>query len=317
MKSSIRVAVAAVAVAYLAGPASAQSFPDKEVKIIVNYGAGGAVDRTARSMQKYLPQAFGQNVVVENVGGAGGKLGIESFLKAPRDGYTVLTSFAPATTYVATTSPDIFKFDDLAIINVQWVDPAVLISHNKTGWKTADDMISAIKASPKKFTFGSSGTTSVGHVLAVDMFEKLGLEVRIVPYKGGGKTRAAFIAGEVDMTAAGIGGAVRAKDAGIPIVLYADKPAKVWPEAVPLSQSLKDAGVQIGGAYRFHAVHADVKRDYPDRFEAIIAAFKETTVDNAEFVSFADESKVGRDWLGPEASAELLQSVETRFSKMF
>jgi len=102
--------------------ALAQSFPEKEVTILVNYGAGGAVDRTARSVQPFLPTALGQNVIVENIGGAGGKTGLKAFLEREADGYTILTAFAPATTYGKFTTPGLFEMDDLAIINVQWTD---------------------------------------------------------------------------------------------------------------------------------------------------------------------------------------------------
>ncbi len=311
------LAIAIGLVVATAATTQAQPFPEKEIEIIVNYGSGGSVDRTARSVQKYLPEALGQTVVVENIGGAGGKLGIEAYLNKPADGYHVLTSFAPATTYVATTNPDLFSLDDLAIINVQWIDPAVLVVRNDTGWTSLDDMIKAIKTEPGKYTFGSSGATSVGHVLAMNLFKKLGLDVRVVPYKGGGKTRAAFLAGEVHMTAAGARGALRTKDQGIPVALFWDEPIDFWPEAVPVNSALDGTEVEIGGAYRFHAVHADVKANHPERFDALVEAFRRTTVENPDFIAFADETNVGRDWRGPEASTELLQNVEASFSEMF
>ncbi len=301
----------------LAGPLFAQDFPEREVEIIVNYGTGGAVDRTARSVQRFLPEALGQSVVVENISGAGGRLGIEAFLERPADGYHVLTAFAPATTYVATTNPDVFGLDDLAIINVQWIDPAVLVVQNDTGWATLDDMITAIRAEPGRFTFGSSGAASVGTVLALNLFEALELEVRVVPYDGGGATRAAFLGGEVNMTAAGIGGAIRLRDAGVPVALFWDEPTEIWPEAVPVNSALDGQTVAIGGAYRFHAVHASVRDEFPERFDALVEAFRQTTLENEEFIAFADETGVGRDWRGPEASTSILQDVEQSFSAMF
>ncbi|EEE35224.1 hypothetical protein RKLH11_3900 [Rhodobacteraceae bacterium KLH11] len=314
MKLTSLITAAAIAVA---GSASAQSFPEREIEILVNYGAGGSVDRTARSVQRFLPNALGQTVVVENVGGAGGRLGIEAFMEKPADGYHVLTSFAPATTYVAVTNPDLYSLDDLAIINVQWIDPGVLVTQQSAGWQTLGDMIEAIRAEPSRYTFGSSGATSVGHVLAMDLFEKLGLEVRVVPYEGGGKTRAAFLAGEVDMTAAGIQGALRLEEASVPVALFWNEPSEVWPAAVPVNEAQDEVEAEIGGAYRFHAVHADVRENHPERFEALVEAFRQTTTENQEFIAFADETNVGRDWRGPEASTELLERVEARFLQMF
>jgi len=310
-------ALLAAALIATGGTAWAQSYPENEIEILVNYGAGGAVDRTARSVQKYLPDALGQTVVVENVGGAGGRLGIEAFLEKPADGYHVLTSFAPATTYVATTNPDMFSFDDLAIINLQWIDPAVLVTQKSAGWETLGEMIEAVRAEPGRFTFGSSGATSVGHVLAMDLFKKLDLDVRIVPYEGGGKTRAAFLAGEVDMTAAGVQGALRVEEVGVPVALFWDEATDIWPAAVPVNEAQSEVEAEIGGAYRFHAVHADVRANHPERFEALVEAFRATTEDNAEFIAFTDETNVGRDWRGPESSTEILRRVEDSFSAMF
>ncbi|MEM7443251.1 MAG: tripartite tricarboxylate transporter substrate-binding protein [Pseudomonadota bacterium] len=312
------VSISVLAAVAFASSVQAQTFPDGEIEIIVNYGSGGAVDRTARSVQRFLPDALGQNVVVENIGGAGGRLGIEAYLERPADGYHVLTSFAPATTYVATTNPDLFGLDDLAVINVQWIDPAILVARNDRGWGSLDDAIAAIEAEPGRYTFGSSGATSVGHVLAMNLFDELGLDVRVVPYEGGGATRAAFLAGEVDMTAAGVQGALRVQEEATPIALFWDSPVDVWPEAVPVNSALgDDASVEIGGAYRFHAVHASVAEEYPERFEALVEAFRQTTLENDEFIAFADETNVGRDWRGPEASTELLEQVESSFSVMF
>ena len=152
-------------------------FPEKEIKVIVNYGAGGGVDRTARSLQKFLPAEFGKTVVVENHKGAGGKIGLKKFMAEPRDGYTILTAFAPATTYVKFKDPSVFNTDDLDIINIQWIDPAIIIARKDTGWKNIDDMIKDVRANPGKYTFASSGKGSVGPVLSRVLFKELGLDI--------------------------------------------------------------------------------------------------------------------------------------------
>ena len=316
---TLKYALACAIAVLFTSSVQAEDFPSKEIKIIVNYGAGGSVDRTARSMQRFLPDALGQSVVVENVGGAGGKIGLKKYMKAPRDGYTILTSFAPATTYVAATAPDVFKADDIDIINVQWIDPGVIVAHKNTGWKTLDDMIKAVRANPGKHTFASSGKTSVGHVLTIDLFKKLGLDVKIVPYKGGGKTRAAFISGETDITAAGLRGMLKAKDASVPLGLYWNSSVDAWPQAIPINDLLKSEGItaEIGGAYRFHAVHSDVRKNFPDRYKKLVEAFKITTTENKDFIAFADKTKVGRDWIGPDASEALIEKVDASFTKMF
>ena len=301
-----------------AGPAHAQDdFPSDEVTILVNYGTGGGVDRAARSVQPFLPEALGANVIVENVGGAGGKTGLMKFLDTDADGYTVLVAFAPATTYVKHTNEDLFTMDDLAVINVQWTDPAILLAHPDTGWESLDDMIGAVRADPGKFTFGSSGKGSVGPILARRLFGALELDVKSVPYKGGGATRKAFQGGEVDMTAAGAGGATALQGEAIVLGAFWPEPLEDWPSARPINELLEPHGVEVaeGGAYRFFAAHGSLPGEHPERFEALVEAF-EATVADEDFRAVAAESGVGAEWTGPEEGQALIERVDATFTEI-
>lgn len=298
---------------------AAQEFPEHEVTMLVNYGEGGGVDRTARSLQRFLPEALGQSVIVENFGGAAGKVGLQRYMnEVERDGYTVLTAFAPATTLVKFDDPSVFSLDELAIINMQWSDPGILVAHKNTGWETLDDMIEAVRADPGGYAFGSSGRGSVGPVLANVLFEELDLDVRIVPYSGGGDTRRALQAGEVQMTAAGAGGALAIQDDVVVLGAFWSDDVAGWPEARPINPMLEKYGVSVpeGGAYRFHAVHADVREEYPERYQTLVDAFEAATTSD-EFQQYADETGVGAEWLGPEESTDLIRSVDERFTEIF
>lgn len=297
---------------------AAEKFPSKEVKLLVNYGAGGAVDRTARSMQRFLPDVLGAQVIVENHGGAGGKIGLKKFLGEPRDGYTVLTAFAPAVTSVRVKDPGLFKIEDLIIINVQWVDPAILYVHKDTGWKTLDDMIKAVKAAPDKYAMAVPGRGSIGEVLTVELFKALGLKVKMVPYKSGGAARAALLGGHAQILASGAEGAVAARDkVNVLGAFWKDGKIAGWPELPTINAQLKKYGVTApeGGAYRFHAVHREVKEKYPERFAKLVEAFKKAT-EGKPFREFAAKTKVGDDWLGPEKSTALIREVDARFAKI-
>lgn len=315
-------AVAGAATLALAGPGLAQEeFPSKEVKLLVNYGAGGSVDRTARSVQPFLPDALGAQVIVENIGGAGGKVGMRQFMQEDRDGYTILTAFAPATTYAKFTEHGLFEMTDLAVINVQWVDPAILLAHEDSGWADLSEFVEYARENPGDVTFGSSGQGSVGPILARQFFSALDLDVRIVPYKGGGATRKAFAAGEVDLTAAGAGGATSIADSAVVLGLFGDVgSAPDWPDAPSINTELDaggyDAEVPEGGAYRFFAVHSDVKETHPERFQALVDAFEATITGNAEFQASAEQSGVGTDWRGPEESQTLIEDVDQRFTEI-
>ena len=91
-----------------------------------------------------------------------------------------------------------------------------------------------------------------------------------------------------------------------------------WDKAQPINKLLKKYGYKVkvpyGGAYRFHALHKDVKKNYPKRYKKIISAYKKTTKSNKEFIAFADKTKVGRDWLGPRKSNKLYRKVDKEFT---
>jgi hypothetical protein len=117
------------------------------------------------------------------------------------------------------------------------------------------------------------------------------------------------------MTAAGAGGALSIKEDAVVLGAFWPDPIDGWPEAKPLNKLLAahNASVPEGGAYRFHAVHADVKANHPERFAALVTAFEKVTTRNDDFKAFVEETKVGSDWMGPEASTELLKSVDETF----
>lgn len=314
MRTITRLSAAAC---LLAGAAAAQDFPEREVTILVNYGAGGSVDRTARSVQPFLPEALGQGVVVENIGGAGGKVGLAEYMEREADGYTILSAFAPATTYVKHTSPGLFEMDDLAIINVQWVDPAILVAREDTGWTSLSDMIEDVRANPGGYAFGSSGRGSVGPILSRALFDALELDVKLVPYSGGGDARRAFASGETAMTAAGAEGADAIKDEAVPLALFWPERIKAWPEAPTVAEALEGTDVEapVGGAYRFFAVHSDLKEQHPKRFDALVEAFRQVH-ENPDFQATAKQAGVGTDWTGPEEGQRLIEEVDARFSEI-
>ena len=316
-RNKLVLMVTAAALVSFSSAVYAENYPSKEIRIIVPTKPGGSIDRTARSIQKFLPASIGQSVIVENVKGAGGKLGTRKFMNSPKDGYTLVSHFVPGTTIMGAKNPKLIKFSDLAIINLQWSDPVIIIAQKKSGWKSLDDMIKAVKGSPGKYSYGSSGISSAGYVLSARLFKELGLKIKIVPYDGGGKARAAFKGGHVDMTAGGAGGARRVRDSAVVLGAFWNGKVPGWPEAKPLSKLLGkfNASIPEGGAFRFIAVHKGVKEKHPARFKKLVAAMKKA-VQSSEFKAFAKKSKVGSEWNGPENSTAILKKIDAGFVDM-
>lgn len=296
------------------GALAQSGYPEKDIRILVNYGAGGSVDRMARSVQRYLPDALGQGVTVENVGGAGGKIGLQKFMDEEPDGYTVLAAFAPATTVVKHDDPSIFQMDDLAVINVQWVDPAILLARKDTGWTSLQDMIDAAKEAPGTLTLAESGRGSVGTILAKALFDEVGIDVKMVPYRGGGAARKALMGGETQMTAAGAEGATAAADTAIALGLFWPETIESWPDAKPLNDQIENLNVPEGGAYRFFAVPAAFKEANPEGFAKLVAAFETVITENKDFAANAAETGVGTMWTGPEKGQAMIEEVDAKFT---
>jgi tripartite-type tricarboxylate transporter receptor subunit TctC len=187
----------------LAGPsaASAQSWPQRSVRIIVPFPAGGSSDVAARILARQLSTAFGQQVVVENRPGASGILAAEAVAHAPADGYVLLmatTAQISVTPQVTTTPYDPIK--DFAPISVVATTPFVLAVHPSIPARTVGELVAFARAQPRRLAYASSGIGSIGH-LSMELFlHRAGLAMTAVSYKGGTAQLNDVIAGHVKVT---------------------------------------------------------------------------------------------------------------------
>jgi tripartite-type tricarboxylate transporter receptor subunit TctC len=187
-----------------AGLARAQtaSYPNRPVRLIVPFAAGGPVDIVARLMAPVMTNVLGQSVVVEPRPGAGGMLGVDAVAKATPDGYMV--GMASAGTLVL--SPHLQRqmpyrtFEDLAPVTLAVVVNEPLVVPANAPWKSLAELIAAARAQPGRLTYGSSGPGSMPH-LGAELFKLAagGLDIVHVPYRGGGPVALALLAGEVSM----------------------------------------------------------------------------------------------------------------------
>jgi tripartite-type tricarboxylate transporter receptor subunit TctC len=191
-------AAALFALVFGAYSASAAGYPDRPVKVIVPFAAGGPTDVMARLLAQKLSEKLGQQFFIENVGGAGGNIGAASAARAAGDGYTLLIA---SSSYVV--NPSLYKncpydpYKDFVPIILAAITPNILIVHPSVQAKTAKELIELIKANPNKFTFASPGLGTTPD-LASDLFKvTYKLDFAIAPYKGGGPAAQAVLANEV------------------------------------------------------------------------------------------------------------------------
>ena len=199
MKFSIWQVTAACAL-MMAGVACAQNYPNKTVRFIVPWPPGGGADVLSRIVSPKLGEALGQQVVIDNRGGAAGNIGAEMAAKSPPDGYTIV--FAYAGTHAI--NPSIyskmpFKESDFAPIIWTSEVPQVLVVHPSLPVKNVKEVIALAKAKPEQLTYGSSGSGAMNHLTGALFSMMTNTKITHVPYKGGGPAAIALLSGEISM----------------------------------------------------------------------------------------------------------------------
>ena len=199
--SGVRFLIAAAAFAlhgYAYGAAAEMRYPDKPVRMIVPFPAGGPADFVARLIAQKLFERWGEAVVVDNRGGAGGNLGTELAAKAAPDGYTLLL-----TTSVFVCNPSLYRtigydpFKDFAPVTLTGISATIVAAHPSLPAKSMRDIAQLAKASA--LNYASPGVGTAGH-LAAELFKTYAkVDLRQIPYKGAGPAIAALLGGEVKL----------------------------------------------------------------------------------------------------------------------
>jgi len=194
-----RAMIALIQVFALCGPTSAlsQQYPVKPIRFIVTFPPGGTVDITARIVQPRLSESFGQPIVIDNRGGAGGVVGTEMAARSAPDGYTFLFTLSSHT-----INPLLYKlrYDverDFAPVSLLVSVPQLIAAHPNAPAKTLRELVAAAKERPGVYSYASPGTGTPGHIAAELLKQRTGINIVHVPYKGGGPAVADTIAGQI------------------------------------------------------------------------------------------------------------------------
>ena len=201
MTSASNAVIASVAMA-AAGifNASAQNYPTKPIRIVVNFAPGGGTDIVARAMGAEFTKSLGQQVIVENRAGANGNIGADAVAKAAPDGHTLLMS----TNAAIVINPHLYKklpFDpltDFAPVSQVATLPFVLVLHPSVPAKNVRELIALAKSNPKGLTYGSSGTGGGAHLAGEMLKNMTQINLTHVPYKGSAPAFTGILSGEVD-----------------------------------------------------------------------------------------------------------------------
>ena len=181
-------------------------FPSRPARIIVNFATGGPSDIVARIISAKLTELWGKPVVVENIAGGGGNIGVERAIKATPDGYTMLLSgSSPLVINPSLVSrPPFDTVRDLAPITLLCTVPNLLLINPAVPAKTVEEFVALAKTKPGQYTFASSGAGTATH-LGGELFKaRAGIDLRHIPYKGKGAMLPDLVSGRVTLTVAAV-----------------------------------------------------------------------------------------------------------------
>ena len=180
--------------------AGAEDYPSKPITIIVPFAAGGPTDAIARVLGERMRQSLGQTLVVENITGAGGTLGVARAVRSAADGYTL--SIGHLGTHVINGAIYPLTFDlvnDLDPVAMVSSNPMMIVSKNGVPAKNLKELIAWIKANDGKVTAGTAGVGSGSHFCGVYFAQLIGANLQFVPYRGTGPALLDLVAGQIDL----------------------------------------------------------------------------------------------------------------------
>jgi tripartite-type tricarboxylate transporter receptor subunit TctC len=189
-----------VALLTAGGPTLADNFPSRPITIVVPFSAGGPTDSMARILADHMRTTLGQNLVIENVTGAGGSIGVGRAVRSAPDGYTI--SIGHLGTHVANGAIYKLGYDlvnDLEPVVLLPSNPMIFVSNNSVPANSLPELLAWLKASPKPVAAGTAGAGSASHIAGLYFEKETGIKLQFVPYRGTAPALTDLVAGQIDI----------------------------------------------------------------------------------------------------------------------
>ena len=296
-----------------AGGAAAQTYPAKPVRLLSGFPAGGANDYHARVLAQKLTELFGQTVIVENRGGAGGTIAADAIAKAAPDGYNLLMGFgslAVAPSVYAKLPFDVLK--DFTAVSLACRIQNVLVVPSALPAKNVQELIALARAHPGKMNYASSGTGATPH-LSAEMFKALAkVDIAHIPYKGDTPAFVDLLAGQVDMMITVVQSTLVHIESGKlrPLAVTGLKRTASLPK-VPTMQEAGLTGYELTSWFGVMGP-ANMPRDVIDRLNgAVVKAIAQKDVQE-KFIAGGSEPESST----PEQFAQLIRDDVAKFARI-
>ena len=302
---------AALVAVPVAGPAHA-AFPDKPIRFVVPFPAGGGNEITARALAEGMTKDLGQQVVIDIKPGAGTIVGTEYALTRPADGYTILMA-----SFSHTVNPSLqpsLPYDPAKVGYVALIGRfanSVVIPLDRP-FKTMPELIAHARANPGKLQYGSFGTGTSPHLFPEMLKAMAKLDIQHVPYKGGAPAMVDLLGGRLDMifsTSASAAGHVR-NNKLLLIAVTSEKRSSFYPNVPTVAES----GVPGYDAVAWYGVLAPFGT--PPDIVARLSKAVQASAQSEYFRKRAQEDGIDLDIGGPEALATFMQAQEARWRKV-
>jgi tripartite-type tricarboxylate transporter receptor subunit TctC len=192
--------LAAAGTALLAAPRIVRAaFPDRTIRIMVGFGAGGTVDTVARLIAQAIGPILGANVIVENRPGGSGSIAANAVIQAPADGHTLLLGIFSHAVAPALVKLNYDTTRDLTAVSQVASVPLFLFASPKAPYRSVADVVTAAKAKPETVTYATGGVGSSAHLGAELLARKTGIQLVHVPYRGGSQAVQALLSGDIEL----------------------------------------------------------------------------------------------------------------------
>src|SRR5262249_41805289 len=196
----LHLAAGAIAMPAITRRARAQTYPVRPITIIVPFAAGGGTDQVARLLAGPMRESLGQTLIIENVAGAAGTIGVGRAARAPGDGYTL--SLGTVSTHVLNGPVYPISYDvlrDLEPVALISAEPLVIVSRKDLPATNLKELIAWVRANPEKASQGHPGAGTAPHMAGVVFHKQAGTRIQFVPYRGTGPSMQDMVAGQIDM----------------------------------------------------------------------------------------------------------------------